>query len=683
MDIQIVQKKERQKKNMFSLAVRCFTGVVLFAVLVTQAKATIHLSDAMYANIHSGTIFYSAQGGKVKKSLGLDTKVTMHITGIINRVRIVQKFMNPDDYWTEGKYLFPLPDDASVDTLKMKIGQTIIEGEIQLKKEAKKTYEKAKKEGKQATLVQQERPNLFTAKVANIPPKGEIEVIIEYQQKVTYDNKKYSVKLPLVAGERFIPSSTNGVPTNSADKNIIQAVENPLTPIDRPIDLDITLHAGFELEDIKSPYHAIKVNQFNEQYKITLDGTAQANKGFELIWYPKELEKIQMKFYSQTKEDKRFNLFIVTPPSELFLKNIKKVRREVVFVVDTSGSMVGESMDQAKEALALALKRLSSEDKFNIIDYDSAYTTLFSTAQKVTDFTLARAESFIDQMKAFGGTEALEPLTYALQSANEESEDYLRQIIFITDGELSNEEQIFRTVKEKIGHSKLYTVSIGSAPNNFFMKRIAYYGEGTYTSIADTNEVSQKMLEFFNKIENQSLSDLKINGIDLRISDLYYGESIYYSFISEDIPNELTLTGKMGDKDYVLKIPVQSMQENSGVDKLWAKDRIDILMQAYYVTSADKRDQIKSYVEKIALSHHLVTRFTSLVAVDKTPVRDQKEILKSKQVQTKIPSGWKMYDAPIPQTATSSEYFINVGFLILLFGLFIYFIVYRDENTDY
>ena len=680
MHIQILERKEK-KRSVFSLGLWLFAGV-LFALLFTEVKGNAHLTEADYNAIQTGTIFYQSKEGKFKKGIGLDTKVTMNITGIINRVRIVQKFMNPDDYWTEGKYLFPLPDDASVDTLKMKIGKTIIEGEIQLKQEAKKTYEKAKKAGKKATLVQQERPNLFTAHVANIPPKGEIEVIIEYQQKVTHDNQKYSVKLPLVAGERYIPSSTNGVPTKRADKNIIQAVEDPNQPIDRPVDLDITLNAGFEVKDIKSPYHAIKVDKHHDKYEITIDGITQANKGFELVWYPKELETIQMKFYSQKKEDKRFNLLVITPPSDLFLKNTKKVRREVVFVVDSSGSMLGESMDQAKAALGLAIERLSSEDKFNIIDYDSTYTTLFSTAQKVNRFTLARAESFIDQMKALGGTQALEPITYALQSTNEESENYLRQVIFITDGQLSNESQIFRTVKEKIDNSKLFTVSIGAAPNSFFMKQIAYYGKGTYTSIADINEVSKNMLEFFKKIENQSISDLKINNIDLQLSDLYYGESIYYSFISGDIPHELSLTGKMGDKDYVVKIPVQSMQESSGIDKLWAKDNIDSLMQAYYVTTGARRDEVKSYVEKIALSHHLVSQFTSLVAVEKTPARDKKEILKSQQVQTKIPSGWKMYNANIPQTATSSQYFINVGFLILFFGLYIYFMVQRNENTD-
>ena len=640
--------------------------ILLLTLLTIQANA--FLTDKEYDNIQSGAIFYKANGGKIKKGINLDTKVSMNITGIINRVTVIQKFKNPDDYWTEGKYLFPLPDDASVDTLKMKIGNTIIEGEIQLKKEAKKIYEKAKKEGKKATLVEQHRPNLFTASVANIPPKGEIEVIIEYQQKVAFDNQKYSVKLPFVAAPRYIPASVNNVPTNKSDKNIVQSVEDIDNPIDRPVDIDIVLDPGFVIQDIKSPYHKIKTIENNGKFNIVLDSTIEANKDFELVWFPKEIKQIQAKLYTQAKDNKQFNLLMLTPPSKLFVDNAKKLKREVVFVVDSSGSMSGKSMTQAKHALTLAINRLKEYDKFNVIDYDSTYTTLFSTAQEVNRLSKSMARGFINSMIADGGTVPKDAIKYALKSTNDESKNYLRQVIFITDGQLSNEEEIFRDIKLHLADSKLFTISIGSAPNNFFMKKAANYGKGAFTHIANINEVSQKMLEFFQKIENPSLSDIKINGKDLEIENLYYGESIYHSFVSKILDKKLILSGKIGEKDYSQTILIENKNASSGIDKLWAKDNIDKLMSKYYIAYANDRKTIKSFVEKIALSHSLVSKFTSLVAVDKTPARTQQEILKSQQVKTKIPDGWKRLSIKAPQTATNSELFIMLGLLFMIFS---------------
>lgn len=633
-------------------------------------KVNANLTYEQYQNINNGTIFYKDLNGAMIEGITLDTKVTMNITGIINRVKISQIFKNKEDFWTEGKYLFPLPTNASVDSLKMRIGDSIIEGEIQLKEVAQKIYESAKQEGKKATLVEQERPNLFTAKVSNIPPKGEIEVIIEYQQKVKYDNKRYSVLLPLVAAQRYFPSTTKvtGMLINPKDLNLMQTVEDPNNPISRPVNIEISLDAGFEVEKIESPYHTIKHTKNDQSYTISLIDSIEADKEFELVWFAKQTKEIQTTLYTQNKDEKEFGLLLVTPPNKIYLENQKKVKREVVFVVDKSGSMGGTSIVQAKQALQLAIQRLNPQDKFNIITYSDNYNTLFLKSQHAVKLSLALAEDFVNNIEAEGGTEALEAIEYGLTSVSDDSGEYLRQVIFITDGELSNEQEIFQAIQKNLGNSKLFAISIGSAPNRFFLEKAASYGKGTHISIGNLFEVTDKMVEFFNKIENPSLSDIKIDGIDLQISDLYYGESIYYSFVAKSLPKEINLSGNINGKPYSKRLKLEEKTEASGIDKLWAKDNIEKLMQLYYVSNLTGQETIQTYVEKLALTHHLVSQFTSLVAVDKTPARDKKQILKLQQVQTKIPQGWTLYNAKIPQTATDSLFLMMIGTLFFSLG---------------
>jgi Ca-activated chloride channel family protein len=676
-----LHKEDLNEKGLAAKLLLTISILGICLVLFAGVKANAFLTDAEYNNIQTGAIFYKAEGGKIKKGINLDTDIKMDISGIVNRVRVTQKFKNPDDYWTEGKYLFPLPDNAAVDTLKMKIGNTIIEGEIKLKQKAKEVYEKAKKEGKKASLVTQERPHLFTASVANIPPKGEIEVIIEFQQKVQFDNKKFSIQVPLVAAQSYIPSSANGTPTKKADSALIQKVENPDSPIDRPVDIAIRLEPGVDVDSVSSSYHNIKTIKDGQNFDIKLENLVQADKKFELVWTPSKVEDTQATVFTEKVNKKHLGLLMITPPDETYLKRTQKVKREVIFIIDSSGSMSGTSMAQAKHALQLAVKRLSKDDRFNIVDFDDRYNTLFRTAKLYTKQTRALALDFIDKLNADNGTEAYEPIKYALDSTDSDSKDYLRQVIFITDGQFSNEQEILKYAKENRGDSKIFTIAIGSATNDFVMKKLASFGKGTYTNIANIKEVGSKMIDFFKKIENPSLSNLKIDGIEMSLSDLYYGESIYYTFVSNKLQDKVVLTGTIDGKRYSQTINVKNTKQGSGIAKLWAKDTIDTLMSAYYMSYGEKRETIQSYVEKIALEHNLVSKFTSLVAVDKTPARDKAEALHSQQVAAKLPSGWTNIKthAKAPQTASGYEFMLFVGFMSILFGLLLYFVGKRYE----
>lgn len=676
-----LEKNEKFEKRTSKLTIVLVVVYALFSVYLFNGYANASLlTQKEYSSIKSGEIFYKANDGKLKKALSLDTKVSMKITGIVNRVQVIQTFKNQDDYWTEGIYLFPLPDDAAVDNMFLRIGETIIIGEIQKKEMAKKIYEQAKSEGKNASLVEQVRPNLFTTKVANIPPKGEITVVIEYQQKVYYDNEEFKITFPMVSAQRYLPTNKNSSLKNSSDINLIQKTENKNNPINRPVNIDIELSTGFDTKEITSTNHKIVTTKKDDNYFIKLANTVQADGDFQLKWKANKTNEVQAKLFTKTKDNFEFGLLMLTPPNEIYLDNsYESTKREVIFIVDSSGSMSGTSIKQAKKALELAIDRLNPEDRFNIIDYDDSYNTLFNSAQRSAKLTKLLARDFISKIYADGGTKAFEPIKYAFNSTDNKSKEYLRQIVFITDGLISNENKIFKIIKEKNDISKFFTVSIGSAPNSFFMKKAANYGKGTFASISNETEVAKKMSEFFRKLENPALTDIKINGLDVNISDLYFGETVYYSFQEKTIPNSLKLEAKINGKIYTKEINKIKKEKSSGIDVLWARNTIDDLMKLYYLEyDKSKLSTIENFVTKIALSFNLVSDFTSLVAVDKTPVKAKNEILKSKQVETKIPNGWKLYDANVPQTSTNSNLFILFGLLII----FVVLLYKRGRNNE-
>jgi len=303
INLENIKIKEELKQNIarkISNKLGLLVNILILVMLLSTIKAYAVLTNEQYNQITNGEMFYKNIDGKYSKALGLNTKVSMQITGVINRVKVKQTFKNPDNYWTEGIYLFPLPENAAVDGLKMIIGQSIIVGEIKEKVEAKKIYEQAKKEGKKATLVEQNRPNLFTANVANIPPLGEITIEIEYQQKVSYDNEEFAVTFPMVAAQKFLQTKPDGTLKNKANKNLVQAVENKNNLVQRPVDIDVSLKAGFEINNIESPYHKIDTKNIDkETVKIYLENTIQANRDFKLTWKAKKNNDIQAKVYTQ------------------------------------------------------------------------------------------------------------------------------------------------------------------------------------------------------------------------------------------------------------------------------------------------------------------------------------------------------------------------------------------------
>jgi len=641
--------------------------------------------------ISQGTLFYrSAHDGQLRTAPMLKTDVDMRVTGFINRAHITQTFHNGSDDWVEGVYVFPLPENAAVDHMRIRIGERVIEGKIKERAEAKKIYEKAKAQGKRTSLLEQERPNMFTTSVANIGPHEEVKIEIEFQQSLRYDQGQFQLRFPLAITPRYIPGNEQASTMQHVNASSLKTDQVPdadrITPLVslnkkiNPVSIHIELDAGFPVDKISSSYHVIDQKEHGAgRYTITLaEGSLPADRDFELIWQPELAQAPRAALFREQVGDENYYLVMMLPPEQ---KSEKKqaLPREVVYVIDTSGSMGGVSIRQAREALLLALNRLRPDDYFNVIQFNSGTDKLFDEAKPATLFNLGRARMYVSNLNAGGGTEMMSAMREALKKTDDTQR--LRQVIFLTDGAIGNEDALFEYIRHHLGNSRLFTVGIGSAPNSHFMSKAAQFGRGTFTYIGDVNEVQKKMQDLFAKLDTPIMRDLKItqhlHDFEMwpqSLPDLYAGEPLMLTARSSIDTGEIQLFGKGQSDDWQVSFYLQQGNGGEGIGKLWARNKIDALLDSLH-DGADK-ETVRSDIITLALNHHLVSKYTSLVAVDITPVRPQHEMLKSKAVPANLPHGQdaKKIFGIQAKTGTSQYMLFLLGclFLVATLALFMF-----------
>jgi len=642
--------------------------------------------------VQSGTLLFRGEDGATMAVPRLSTEVSIQVSGIVARAVVKQTFRNPHDAWFEGIYVFPLPQNAAVDHLKMRIGERVVQGVIKERAQARQAYEQAKAGGQRAALLEQERPNIFTANVANIGPRDSIVVELEYQQTLRYDRGQFSLRFPTVIGPRYIPGTqmADGAPGSGWGQNtntVLDAARiTPPVPLSgsldeplNPLTLTVMLDAGLPLAAVASPYHDIQVKDIDAQRReIRLAGKAWATRDFELTWKPHADQQPQAAFFTEQKGGKTYGLLMVMPPAAA---NTKALPREVIYIIDTSGSMEGTSIVQAREALHMAVARLSAGDTFNVIEFNSSAKALFEDAQPATQDNIRTAVNWVKNLRARGGTEMALALNLALNG--KENPQRVRQVIFLTDGQVGNEAELFKLINNKLGDSRLFTVGIGSAPNSYFMTKAAQTGRGTFTYIGKVEEVKEKMTALFARLESPVLKGVqvawpgaKIEAWPRRVPDLYLGEPIVISAALAGTEGEVKLSGMNGDLPWKSSLPINTAANGNGMGVLWARDKISALMEGLHEGKTE--DEVRPAVVHVALEHHLVSKYTSLVAVDKTPVRKPSDPLKSGAVPSNLPDG-QLHEAifgeqhgELPQGATDARFNLLLGMLLLMIAMMLW-----------
>ncbi len=633
------------------------------------------------------------------------TDVHMRVNGMLVRTRVVQRFKNPGQEWQEGIYVFPLPDKAAVDHLRMHIGDRVINGVIKQRQEAKKIYHRAKQAGQKASLIEQERANIFTTSIANIGPGETVSIEIEYQQTLKLDKEHFRLRFPLVVAPRYIPGTVpnveeqvQGFSGSGWARNTNQVLDaSRITPPVispghgplNPVTLRVDLNAGFQIDKIQSSYHRISQEvQSATSMTLTLaDKQVVADRDFELVWKPKSGHVPRAALFSERKGQHNYLMLMLMPPDKQQIAQ-QVLDREIIYVIDTSGSMGGASIRQARRALQYAIRELKPTDYFNVIQFNSKTSRLYQQSVPADQVHMDEALDYVRSLQASGGTEMASALHAALELASDNETGRLRQVVFLTDGSIGNEEALFSIIKDKLGDSRLFTVGIGSAPNSHFMHKAAQFGRGTYTYIGKIQEVDEKMSALFRKIQMPVLSDLKVEWPEhtevemwpARLPDLYAGEPIILSARLSAQQGTVRLSGKRSQQRWQTDVTLDTEQQSSGVAVLWAREKIADLMDR--LRDGSSVDVIKKGVTDLALEHHLVSRYTSLVAVDETPVRSISEKLVTKAVKVSLPAGWqhnKVF-SNLPQTAAGSYRDLILGMLLTLLGclLSVYF---HRKNT--
>jgi Ca-activated chloride channel family protein len=656
--------------------------VLLLAALAIAASAEAATTEAPRA----GALRFKAAGGFVDAPL-VATHVEIDVAGVVARTRVTQRFVNPGSEWREGVYVFPLPDTAAVDHLDLAFGARRIVGVIRERGQARREYEQAKSEGRKAALVEQERPNIFTTSVAPVGPDEEVVVAIEYQQTLRYDGGAYSLRFPLAITPRYVPGTpamilpvgtgwspdTDRVPDAS---RITPPVVHPAAGKVLPVTLTLDIDAGTPLATLESRYHEVKViERPGHRYRVELAGPVPADRDFEIAWMPELGPSPSAALFGEVREGHGYALAMVMPT--LPDAGAPRVPREVTFVIDTSGSMAGSSIVQAKAALALALERLEPGDRFNVVEFNSHARALFAAPMPFDAATLGRARSFVNGLVASGGTEMRKALALALQPG-EAAPGTIRQVVFLTDGAVGNEDELFALIRERLGDRRLFTVGIGSAPNAHFMRKAAQFGRGTHTNIGDVGEVAERMAGLFRKIESPVLTDVAIDwpaGSEAwprQLPDLYAGEPIVASARAPSLDGEVVVRGNFAGKPWRAVLPLSGSGGHEGVHALWARAKIDALSDAQ--VAGANADEIRAEIVRVALAHHLVSKHTSLVAVDVTPTLPAGAAIERTAIAGNLPHGQE-YEAifgALPQTATPAALHLATALGAVLAALLLF-----------
>lgn len=644
------------------IAVMLVALVALLVNLEPGWSATAEQASLLQpGDARSGTLLLKEDGATTEAiRLGIDIDVT--VSGPTLRARVTQVFRNPTSDWVEATYVYPLATGGAVDTLKMVVGDRVILGDIKERQQARVIYEEARRAGQKAALTEQERPNIFTNSVANIGPGETVLVQIEYQEPVHQSGNEYSLRLPLVVGPRYNPApivqsvdfrndgsgwgATTSDPVPDRDRTSPPVLDPAKSAPGNPTSITVRLKAGFALGEVKSHHHNIKTESPDSTTRVVTlaDGAVPADRDFELTWKPAAGKAPSVGLFREHVGEADYLLAFVTPPSAEQAAQ-KPLPREVVFVIDNSGSMGGTSIVQAKASLTYALGRLQPADRFNVIRFDDTMDVLFPASVPADAAHVTEATSFVSALQARGGTEMVPAMRAALTDKLGETA-MVRQVVFLTDGAIGNEQQLFETITAMRGRSRVFMVGIGSAPNTYLMTGAAELGRGAFTHIGSVEQVEERMRDLFAKLENPAVTGLSVKFSDAKadvtpaiIPDVYRGEPLVLATKLDKLTGSLEIKGRVGDRPWSVTLPLQNAAEGQGLSKLWAKRKIGDAEVARTLRELTPEDADKAILA-LALDHQIVTRLTSLVAVDKTPSRPAGEPLKLSELPVNLPAGW-------------------------------------------
>jgi len=612
-------------------------------VRALSGGATIEPNAALPDVKSTGSPRLAAEDGKTTIEFPLaHTSVLADVTGNIARVEVTQLYQNPTAQRLEAVYQFPLPENAAVTDMMFRIGKRVVISEVKKRQEARATYERAKAEGHTAALTEQERPNLFTQSVANIPPGESVEVVIRYVHEVKFDAGRYQFHFPTTIGPRYNPS--HGM-TDAG--RVSPPVVAPGIKSAHDIDIVVTLGPDDAFTDFASKSHRIMTAADPELKKRIValgDGDHVPNKDFILSWRPAGHEPEARVLTARDHGDDYLMLF-VQPPADVAPAMVRP--KEMVFLIDKSGSMWGEPLDTAKAVIVQALHKMGPDDTFQLIAFDSTTESMSPASLANTPANIAAAERWMASLQGGGGTEMLSGIRAALDQPYDHKR--LRMVVFCTDGFIGNEKEIIDYIGTMRGQSRVFGFGIGSSVNRYLIEGVARAGRGAAEIVRQGEPANEAVTQLYKRLDRPVLTDvaLRFSGVDVtamepeRLPDLFAGQPLVVvgKYRGQGSPHgTVEVSGLLGEKPYVRTIPLTLSQQpgDAVLGTLWARRRIETLTDA--TESGAAADQQAQIVD-LALKFKLITAYTSFVAVEKELKVDTHTPLAEMLVPNELPEG--------------------------------------------
>ncbi|OLD27742.1 MAG: hypothetical protein AUJ04_03300 [Acidobacteria bacterium 13_1_40CM_3_55_6] len=567
------------------------------------------------------------------------------ISGFLARVVVTQEFENPFKEKIEAVYTFPLPQNAAVDDMTMLVGDRTVRGKILRREEAQAVYEAAKSSGQTASLLNQERPNIFTQSVANILPGEQIKISISYVETLKYEDGSYEFVFPMVVGPRYIPGHATGAQPNASGDGFAPNTDqvpdaSRITPqpvpegmrVGHDVSIDLTLDAGVPIDGLSSKTQEVDVERSDDHraHVRLKDQATIPNKDF-VFRYDVAGKKLSDALLTHSSANGGFFTLILQPPERVTAEDVTP--KELVFVLDTSGSMSGFPIEKAKETMKLALDNLYPYDTFNLITFSGDEHILFPEPVSATRENLAKAQAFLESRQGGGGTEMMKAIKASMDPSD--AQNHVRIVCFMTDGYVGNDMEIIGEV-QKHPNARVFAFGIGNSVNRFLLDNMAKYGRGEVEYVGLNDDGSAAARRFHERVRNPLLTDITIDWNGMPVADVY-PQTIPDLFSAKPViltgrytangRSAIRLKGKMSGRDFVREIPVDfssSQSQHEVLATLWARTRVDDLMSRDFkgAQQGNMQDDVKQAIINLGLDYRLMTQFTSFVAVEEMIVTD-------------------------------------------------------------
>jgi Ca-activated chloride channel family protein len=575
-----------------------------------------------------------ASGRNVEVPLPLEhTDVKASVSAFVATVDVTQRYRNPYDTKIEAVYVFPLPQNAAVTDFIMTIGKRRIRGIIREREEARKIYREAKRQGYTASLLTQERPNIFTQRVANIEPSKSIGITIRYFNTLKYSEGKYEFVFPMVVGPRYNPPGSRGgvgAVARGRGRTSGQPVEvQYLKPGERSghdISLTLDVDAGVEVEDVKSHTHAVDIKRPSpSRIRVTLSRLDTIpNKDF-VFRYKVAGKKMKTAFLSHTGKKGSHFALVLQPPENM--RDLPRMPREMVFVLDCSGSMRGWPMEQAKKAMRRCLTKLGPDDTFQVIRFSNRASSLGPRPLPATSANVRRGLAYVKGLHGSGGTRMIEGIRAALDFPHDPKR--LRIVSFMTDGYIGNEKLILAAIHDKLGAARIFSFGVGNSVNRYLLESMARMGKGAVAFVGQGEGATDAVDMFYDRCSRPAMTNIQIDWGSMKV-DSVYPRNIPDLFVGRPVIvtgryqgsglSSIRVSGRSGfeDSGFTMNVDLDAPEaQHQGIAKVWARKRLAEL--AAHMTHEPSKE-IKNAMTDLSLEYSVQCGYTAFLAVDTSRV---------------------------------------------------------------